>query len=224
MTSPLKNHITHISNSLQAQFPRDHVKYLNKLKSDGFEPKVIYDIGSCVLHWTREAQKLWPDAKIYLFDAFEPAEFLYTGYEYHIGVLSDEDDKTVKFYQNNHWFGGNSYYRELNHDHIFPPDRYIEKVCKTLDTVARERNFPPPDLIKIDVQGAEKDVISGARETLRSVEHLLVEMQSVHYNDGAPLVGETLPFIESFGFTCVAPKFADNGPDADYGFKRNLDV
>ena len=28
----------------------------------GFEPAVIYDIGACVLHWTQEAKKLWPDA------------------------------------------------------------------------------------------------------------------------------------------------------------------
>ena len=97
---------------------------------------------------------------------------------------------------------------------------YIEKVCKTLDTVVRERGFPKPDFIKIDVQGAEQDVIRGALETMKSVQHLIVEMQCVHYNEGAPLVGETLPFIESLGFTCVAPKFSDNGPDADYGFAR----
>ena len=28
--------------------PKDHVSYLKRLKESGFEPKVIYDIGSCV--------------------------------------------------------------------------------------------------------------------------------------------------------------------------------
>jgi len=49
--------------------PEDHIKYLKSLKANGFEPRVIYDIGSCILHWSKEARKIWPDAKIIAFDA-----------------------------------------------------------------------------------------------------------------------------------------------------------
>jgi len=213
--SVVETHLRHLATL--DNFPRNHVEYLLKLKRDGFEPKVIYDIGCCVLHWTKIARQIWPDAKIILFDAFQSAEFLFEGFDYHMGVLSDTDGKKVKFYQNDYFPGGNSYYKE-NNDQVFPPERYIEKECKTLDTVVKERSFPPPDFIKIDVQGAEKDVISGATNTLKSVKHLIVEMQCVDYNAGAPKVDATLPFIESKGFRCVAPKFSDNGPDADYGF------
>jgi len=185
-----------------------------------FEPRVIYDIGSCVLHWTKEAKKLWPDAEYVLFDAFEPAAVLYTGYKNFVGVLSDNDDKIVKFYQNDHLFGGNSYYKEFN-DGVFPPDKYIEKKCNKLDTVVQANNFPLPDLIKIDVQGAEKDIIAGALNTLKHAKYLIVEMQDVDYNIGAPKVFETKPYIESLGWTCIAEKFSDNGPDADYCFVRN---
>jgi hypothetical protein len=44
------------------------------------------------------------------------------------------------------------------------------------------------------------------------------EPKVIYDIEGAPLVGETLPFIESLGFKCVAPRFSDNGSDADYGF------
>jgi hypothetical protein len=67
--------------------PENHFNYLIKLKKEGFEPKVIYDIGSCVLHWTNQAKKLWPDAKYILFDAFAPAEFLYKEYGYDYIVM-----------------------------------------------------------------------------------------------------------------------------------------
>jgi hypothetical protein len=60
---------------------------------------VIYDIGSCVLHWTNEIEKLCPDATIILFDAFEEAEFLYEGYNYHIGALSDEERELLSWRQ-----------------------------------------------------------------------------------------------------------------------------
>lgn len=94
--------------------------------------------------------------------------------------------------------------------------------ARTLDSVAAERGFPPPDLVKIDVQGSERDVLSGARRTLAAAPcaRLIVEMQHVRYNEGAPMVTETLSFIESLGYRCVAPLFCNNGPDGDYGFER----
>jgi FkbM family methyltransferase len=220
MSGQLQDHIRHIS--LNNQFPPDHIKYLVSLKSSGFEPKVIYDIGSCVLHWTKEAEKLWPLATYILFDAFIEAEFLYRegGYQYHMGVLSDRSGKVVKWYQNNDLFGGNSYYRE-NNSVYFPPDHFVERTTFSLDDVVREKQFPLPDLVKIDVQGCEKDIVTGGVTSLSQTKHLLIEMQNVEYNLGAPMEAETRPYIEQLlGVKCIAPKFCDNGPDADYGFIR----
>lgn len=209
----LQNHLTGLSNN-GAIFFKEHVKYLSTIKS---QPKVIYDIGSCVLHWTQHAKTVWPDAKYILFDAFEPAEFLYDGYDYNIGILSDSV-KTVDWWQNDLWPGGNSYYREIGCTDFFTDEMRSTRTTKTLDQVVKERGFPPPDLIKIDVQGSEVDVLRGATETLKSVKDLIVELQHTEYNQGAPQVQQSLPFIESLGFKCVSPMFAYNGPDADYHF------
>lgn len=204
--------------------PESHKNYLRNLKASGFEPKVIYDIGACVLHWTRFVEQLWPNAEIIAFDAFEPAEFLYKEHniKYHLGVLSDQDNKEVKFYQNDMLPGGNSYYREIGCQggRFFPEDSFKVLQTRTLDSVVQERGFPLPDLVKIDVQGAEKDLISGATNTLVNTKHLIVEMQHEEYNQGAPKVDETRPYIESLGFSCIAPLFSNNGPDGDYGFVR----
>ena len=54
----------------------------------------------------------------------------------------------------------------------------------------------------------------------KNSKYFIVEMQKVQYNESAPLVTETLPYIESLGFNCVAPLFSDNGPDGDYCFKN----
>jgi hypothetical protein len=70
------------------------------------------------------------------------------------------------------------------------------------------------------VQGAEKDVILGGSNVVKHAKHMIVEMQHVEYNIGAPLVSDTLPWIESIGWKCVAPLFANNGVDGDYGFER----
>lgn len=202
--------------------PIDHVNYLKHLKNQGFEPKVIYDIGSCVLHWTKEAEKIWPNANIYLFDAFDTAEFLYEKYKYHIGVLGDTDGKMVKFYQNDLHPGGNSYYKEIGCKNglYFPEDQFVIREMKTLDTIRSVNEWPMPDLVKIDVQGAELDIIKGSPNVIQAAQHLIVEMQHTNYNRNAPLVDTTLPFIKSLGFECIAPRFSSTPVDADYGFKK----
>ena len=90
-----------------------------------------------------------------------------------------------------------------------------------MDSVVRKQGFPLPDLVKIDVQGSERDVMQGGMETIRHAKHLIVEMQHMEYNEGAPLVGETLPWIEANGWTLIAPSFSKNYADSDFGFVRS---
>ena len=202
--------------------PNDHFNYLVKLKQSGFEPKVIYDIGACVLHWTRKAKELWPNATYILFDAFKPAEFLYQNYQYSIGVLSDTDGKTVKFYQNDYMPGGNSYYREIGYKNgeLFPESASIEMKTAMLDTIVKERGFPLPDFIKIDVQGAEIDVLRGALNTIKNAKRMVVELQHTEWNLGAHKNTESLEIIKEMGWDCCDPLFSNNGPDGDYSFVR----
>jgi FkbM family methyltransferase len=203
--------------------PPNHIAFLHKLKNEmNFHPKVIYDIGACVCHWTHAASKVWDNAEYVLFDAFQAAEFLYKPYKHHVGVLSDSDDAIVKFYENPYSPGGNSYYREIGcaSGDYFPEDVYTCKKTSKLDTVVRSKQFPLPDLVKIDVQGSELDVINGGLETIKSAKYLIVELQHTQYNRGAPRSHISKPYIESLGWKCIAERFQDNGCDADYCFEN----
>ena len=222
MSETLRRHLVDLhttSRSPQAQY-----NYLMNLKKSGFEPKVVYDIGCCVMEFTKTVLEIWPYTNVILFDAFDKAEFLYkeSGLSYHVGVLSNTDGKEVKFYQHDTIPFGNSYYREIGSpSNIFPPDSYRIYTTHTLDSVVRKQGFPLPDLVKIDVQGSERDVMQGGMETIRHAKHLIVEMQHMEYNEGAPLVGETLPWIEANGWTLIAPSFSKNYADSDFGFVRS---
>lgn len=217
----------YMSLAAREELPTSHAQYLELMQSRyGFEPKVCYDIGANLLHWQKVAKRVWPCTQTVLFDAFNPLEFLYveSGDPYYMGVLSDTEDKVVKFYQNDKMTTGNSYYKE-NNDHIFPPDIFVEKRTRTLDSVVAEKSFPLPDLIKIDVQGAELDVLKGASKTLEHAQYLIVELQTANYNIGAPKANVSLPLIERMKagksrWKCISRKFSDNGPDADYCFKN----
>jgi FkbM family methyltransferase len=202
----------------QNLLPIDHIKYLFKLKNEyNFIPKVCYDIGACALHWTREAKKVWPESIIYLFEANEDMEILYNNNDYYIGLLSDKDDQELKYYYNNYNFGGNSYYKEIaTGETVFSESNYKIIKSKKLDTIVKELNFLKPDLIKIDVQGAELDILKGATEVLKSTLVILIEIQLIEYNRNAPTLFETNNYLNSIGFYCIDEKFSINVADADF--------
>jgi FkbM family methyltransferase len=222
-----KNNLRSLSN--QRLMPPGHQQYLQEMKDkQNITPKVIYDIGACVLHWQTIASEVWTDSEYYLFEAMEDSEVLFKerGLPYNIGLLSDQDSKDIAFYENTEHPGGNSYYREnpeINPEAavLFSDDYKVIKKSITLDTAVKQKGFPPPDLIKMDIQGAEMDVLKGAQECLKTCKDLILELQHVPYNKGAPLVDEVVAYVESIGFRLVTPMFASaKGVDGDYHFTK----
>jgi FkbM family methyltransferase len=219
-----QSRLRHLGN--QNLLPLTHVNYLEQLKNSSVNPKVIYDIGACVLHWQKEASRFWPNAQYYMFEAMDEPAFLYKekNLPYHCGVLTDRDNRIVDFYQNTEHPGGNSYY--IENDEVNPEARAYfndshlrKKVGMKLDTVVASNNWPLPNLIKIDVQGAELDVLKGASKCLENADDLILELQHTDYNKGAPKVDEVVQYLKSIGFELVA-HFSRTMYDGDYHFKK----
>lgn len=210
--------------------PIDHINYLKKIKDLYEQPKVIYDIGSAVLHWTKIAKNLWPNAKIIAFEAVKEVEDFYKEYglDYSLEVFTDIDNKEIIFYEDPICLGGNSYYKENSKyspaaDKIYNENSAKKRIGKTIDTIVNQNKFPLPDFLKIDVQGAEVDILKGMSNTLKFVKHLIIEIQHVEYNLGALPKKQSIEFIKSLGFKLANQHagneyFCGNGPDADYHF------
>lgn len=202
--------------------PQIHRSYVKNLDSN---PMVVYDIGANVLEWTKLAKSRWPQAECIAFEAMEEVRPLYeeTDFQYHLGVLSDQDNRSVKFYQNLFLSWGNSYYLENEKlalgGRAFGEENAVEKITKTIDTVVRERQFPYPDLIKLDVQGAELDILRGAQECLRACRDIIIELQHSEYNLGSPLKDEVVAYLTNLGFEMVRA-ITVNEHDGDYHFRR----
>lgn len=203
--------------SVRDDLPRDHVRYIKQMD---IKPKVIYDIGACVMHWTKEANRIWPESKIVMFDAMSHAEFLYkeSGYEYYCGqAIGDVTGKVVDFYEKPMDPAGNSYYKE-NSVHFTEADK-VSKTMITLDALVSGNDIQLPDLVKIDVQGAELDVLRGAQKSLKHCSDIIIEMQHEEYNLGAPHVSKVTEFLETIGFVQIAVIHTSQ-VDADYHFTR----
>ena len=92
---------------------------------------------------------------------------------------------------------------------------------KIVNAIVARKGFPAPDFIKMDVQGAELDVLLGAQNTLKGVQTLILELQHVRYNTGAPLRDEVIAYLDTIGFRLITPLFCNNGGgDGDYHFAR----
>lgn len=219
--NPFENHVDIVFND--DLMPNRHKQYLKKIQD--VNPNVIYDIGSCVLHWTRPARAVWPNSKIICFDVIEEVRHLYNNYEYYCYALSDKDNEEKIFYKNLIHLGGQSLYKENskinpNADIFFGKKNEVKVITYTLDTIVKKHNLPLPNLIKIDVQGSELDIIIGAKNTICDCTDIILELQEVDYNLGAPKAPEVIRYMESIGYKCIAEKFSKNKFDADYHFRK----
>jgi FkbM family methyltransferase len=172
----------------------------------GFYPKVIYDIGACQGKWTEETESVFPDSAYYLFEANEKHTHLLKKqrHPFFIVLLGDQEKPSTFYATKIKEFGtGDSILRENS-------DVYSDKNCQeivlqmtTLSAMVQKHQLPKPDLIKIDVQGAEKLVIQGGLDIVSSAEAMILESQISQYNQGAPLAAELIRFMDSLSFQIV---------------------
>ncbi len=91
----------------------------------------------------------------------------------------------------------------------------------SMDELAERFGFPPPTLIKLDVDGAEIAILEGAKNTLCSpqLKSVLVEVRE---DDG--MAGQVKQLLEEAGFLLVEKYDRGNGVVWNYIFHRNNSV
>jgi FkbM family methyltransferase len=73
-----------------------------------------------------------------------------------------------------------------------------------LDDVVANEGLPPPDVVKMDVQGFEDRVIRGGRTTLRSARLCIVEVSFRPLYEGSALFHDVYAAMHDLGFALVA--------------------
>ncbi len=180
---------------------QEHGKRLGELKNRGFNFKNIVDIGACQGVWSQMVHAVFPEADILMVEANENnrAKLQASGHDFEITLLGDENKDGVTFYLGDiASTEGCSMYREQT-SYFFEE---ITLPLKKLDTLLEERGLHDKtlDLIKIDVQGAEIDVLKGATQTLAKGPFVLLETQVLEYNKGAPMLADVIAYMASIGY------------------------
>lgn len=183
-----------------------HEQALQRLASLGFAPKTIYDIGAFYGYWTKAAKKVFPNAQYVLFEANpdNTAKLDESGERYVLAALAGDDKASRTFYLPKTAVGtGASLYREQTEHYAGDQLRAVAVTTRRLDALVAEQRLPMPDLIKLDVQGAELDVLAGAGEVLAHTSALIAELSLLAHNEGAPLFAQVVEGIDRLGFKCA---------------------
>lgn len=83
--------------------------------------------------------------------------------------------------------------------------RRIRVPMTTLDEYFAGKILPRPVLLKLDVQGLERQVLEGGKRILDQTDFLLVESSFRQMYKGEPLFSEMYDYVAGLGYSIVAP-------------------
>ena len=173
-------------------------KVIDVLKQHNHAINVVYDIGANQGKWTSRYEKIMPNAKFFMFEANQrrkkPAAV--NKHTWFNSVLSSPDINEVMFYDR--MGTGDSYYKEDTtfYDGIMP----VKLKTITLDEMVEADNIPMPQIMKLDTQGSEIDILSGATKALSAADVVQIETPILSYNEGAPGFLDYISFMIEHGF------------------------
>jgi FkbM family methyltransferase len=168
------------------------------LKSKGYKPDTILDIGAHHGNWTRSMKQIY-NCNYILFEAIDYPQLKYSG-EKVFNVLLNDTIQEVDWYQMKNT--GDSIFREKTHH--FKNCDVIKRKTIDLNTLISQENILKESkniFIKIDCQGAEIPILKGATSILDRTDFIVLEIPLFGvYNEGVPNFLEHIKFMDSIGF------------------------
>jgi len=177
---------------------RGALSYLKKL---GFNPETVIDVG--VGYGTMELYEAFPRARHILIEPLEEArasiESIARRFPHVEHTMAAATRRSGQTTINVHPdIARSSVYWESDYDPNIVTSRKVKAV--TIDQVFREKRLRGLILLKIDVQGAELDVLAGAKETLKQTECVVLETSLYQFFEGGPLIADIIEHMEKISF------------------------
>lgn len=184
--------------------------------------RTIFDIGANTGQFALKLHSLLPNATIY---CFEPLKDCYTDLLVNLRnvpkcqafrvAIGNEDGET-QIYRNDYTPSSSLLQMEELHKRIYPATTCAtteDIEIKRLDTVAGQLPICENLLIKIDVQGAEDQVLAGAEKTLARASVLVVETCFEPLYRGQLLFDGIYELLRPKGFVYVGSEDQRRNPE-----------
>lgn len=177
--------------------------------------RTIIDVGANKGQFAIAAHREFKDADIY---SYEPVPNTFKKLEYNtknidkINVFNfglGDSNSEIDFYENEYSHASSALPVSDIQVKVAPQTkktRTIKVPIKRLDDVFEKINTNDGlILLKIDVQGFEKEVLLGGGQFLNRVDYLLFETSFERLYDGEPLFDEMNDFVKKQGFKLIRP-------------------
>lgn len=172
-----------------------------RLRESGFNPGGIVDIGAYDGSWAEAAHAIFGGSPLLLIEARDEESKKLAAKcagipnaEFVIALLGPESRNEVTF--SVHGTGSSIFSERSN-----AKRSSVALSMTTLDSLMLSKPYlKDPLFLKLDVQGAELEVLKGATETLKRAEFVQLEVALLPYNEGAPSSAEVVNFMDERGF------------------------
>ena len=194
--------------------------HLRALKERGVEINSLIDIGAAHGDFSHMFTDLFEDVDVTAIEA-NPLDKHYlekSTWNVIYSAVGAKEEKLI-FYTNpdDPVGGGSSLYLENT--------KWFKNAEETeVDVVPLDSLDINGDFIKIDVQGAELDVLKGGKKTISNAKFLLLELSFLDYNLKAPLIDDVLCETRKLGFRMLDTFGPSNSGHVFRGKKNQVDV
>lgn len=175
---------------------------LQRARRLGLSPRSVIDVGAA--YGTPELYDVFPDARHLLVEPLEEYRpFLeritgtYPYTEYVIAAASSRTG-TATVHVHADLVGSSMYLETEESPGLNETQRSVPAVA--LDHLCADRHLQGPYLVKVDVQGAELTVLSGAARVLDETEYIVLEASLFAFYKGGVQLYDVISFMHERGF------------------------
>lgn len=174
----------------------------------------IIDVGANIGQFAIAANKFYPNAIIH---SFEPVPSSFVALEKNItnipniniyNVALGDISGDISFYQNAHSHASSVLEVSNFQKSSVPKTRKFHAIkvqCYRLDKFLFKNPIQGTSLLKLDVQGFEKNVLIGAQNFLNQIDYIVLETSFISMYKNEPLFDEMHSFLKTLGFVLIAP-------------------
>ena len=179
---------------------RKHARSIHRLSALGFHPRTVIDVG--VATKTEELYQAFKDANILFiqplaqFEPFLRDICLSYNAQYVLAAAGENRGSAIINVHPDKF--GSSFLKEVEGPSVDGLPREVPVV--TIDDLCADRNLVGPYLVKVDVQGAELQVLAGATHTLQRTEVVILEVTLFGTMIGGPQLSDTVARMRQYGF------------------------
>ncbi|MGD9790371.1 MAG: FkbM family methyltransferase [Phycisphaerales bacterium] len=183
-------------------------EFFTRFAGMGFEPTCILDIGGSNAAWSTTIHSVFPDARYEIFEPLagrredydrilEWALRTHPNFRLHTIALG-ADNSDAEFWSEPAGVGSSLLVSNV------PKDQKITVPVRRLDDYLADQRLSQPQLIKIDVQGGEREVITGGAKTIEAADVLHLETWLTRgYGPATPLLTELIDTLRPMGHVLV---------------------